>query len=89
MHERILKVVMRYISLYLILGLALSSVCLWLFAGLAKQVLADAPITAIDQELANALHARATPLGTTIYRIVTAFGGSWIIVIAIASVCFF
>ena len=89
MRERIVKVVFRYISFYLIFGLMISSVCLWLFAGLAKQVLANAPITAIDQELANALHARATPLGTTVYRLVTAFGGSWIIVIAIAVGLFF
>lgn len=89
MHDRILKSVLRYISFYLIFGLAVSSVCLWLFAALARQVLAGAPITAIDQELANALHARATPLGTMIYRIVTAFGGSWIIVIAIAVGLFF
>lgn len=84
MREHLRKVVMRYISLYLILGLTISSVCLWLFAGLAKQVLDNAPITAIDQGLANALHARATPIGTTMYRIVTAFGGSGIIAIAIA-----
>ena len=83
MRERIVKVALRYISFYLIFGLTLSSVCLWLFAALAKQVLANAPITAIDHELANALHARATPLGTTVYRIVTAFGGSWIVAIAI------
>lgn len=84
MRDPILKVVLRYVSIYLVAGLALSSACLWLFAALAKQVLAGAPITAIDHELANALHARATPLGTTVYRLVTAFGGSWIIVIAIA-----
>lgn len=89
MGDRIKQTALRYISLYLILGLALSSACLWLFATLAKQVLSGAPITAIDHELANALHARATPLGTTIYRLVTAFGGSWIIVIAIAVGLFF
>lgn len=89
MGDRIKQAALRYISLYLILGLALSSACLWLFATLAKQVLSGAPITAIDHELANALHARATPLGTTIYRLVTAFGGSWIIVIAIAVGLFF
>lgn len=89
MRESIIKAILRYISLYLILGLTLSSICLWLFAALAKQVLANAPITAIDHELANALHARATPLGTTVYRLVTAFGGSWIIVIAIAVGLFF
>lgn len=89
MRETILKTVVRYISIYLILGLVFSSICLWLFAALAKQVLANAPITAIDHELANMLHARATPLGTTVYRLVTAFGGSWIIVIAIAVGLFF
>jgi membrane-associated phospholipid phosphatase len=89
MRDRIIKAVLRYISIYLILGLTISSLCLWLFAALARQVLAGAPITAIDQALANALHARATPLGTAVYRIVTAFGGSWIIVIAIAVGLFF
>lgn len=89
MRETILKTAVRYISIYLILGLVFSSVCLWLFAALAKQVLANAPITAIDHELANMLHARATPLGTTVYRLVTAFGGSWIIVIAIVVGLFF
>lgn len=89
MRDRIVKNVLQYVSIYLVLGLALSSVCLWLFAVLAKQVLANAPITAIDHELANALHARATPFGTTVYRLVTAFGGSWIIVIAIVVGLFF
>lgn len=89
MRDRIVKAALRYISVYLILGLTISSVCLWLFDALARQVLAGAPITAIDHELANALHARATPFGTSLYRIVTAFGGSGIIMVAIAVGLFF
>jgi undecaprenyl-diphosphatase len=89
MRDRIVKNVLQYVSIYLVFGLALSSISLWLFAMLAKQVLANAPITAIDHELANALHARATPFGTTVYRLVTAFGGSWIIVIAVVVGLFF
>jgi membrane-associated phospholipid phosphatase len=89
MRSHILKIVLRYVSLYLIVGLTLSSVCLWLFAELAEEVLEGAPITALDVELANALYLRATPLGTTVYRAVTVFGGSGIVVIGLVMAAVF
>lgn len=83
MTVRIPKTALRYVSLYLIVGLTLSSICLWLFAELAEEVLSGAQITVLDLELANALYTRATPLGTFVFRLVTAFGGVGIIVVGL------
>lgn len=75
---------LQYVSLYLIAGLGLSIICLWLFQELAEEVLSKGPITALDTGLADALYAQSTPFQVGFYRIVTWFGGVGGIAVGIA-----
>ncbi len=72
--------VTRYITLYLIFGIVLSALSLWVFSEIAEELTVEGDrLTHFDTELANALHAEATPLGIQIYLVITWFGseGVW------------
>jgi undecaprenyl-diphosphatase len=47
----------EYLGLHLTIGLLLSLAALWVFAGIAEDVIHHDPITQFDIELANALHS--------------------------------
>ena len=64
----------QYLGLHLTLGLALAAGCLWLFGGLAEDVLTRDPLVRYDREIAAYLHSPATPTLTTFFLLVTAFG---------------
>ena len=64
----------QYLGLHLTLGLALAAGCLWLFGGLAEDVVTGDPIVRIDRSVADYLHASATPPLTAFFLAVTAFG---------------
>src|SRR5829696_5332581 len=64
----------QYLGLHLTLGLLAAAGCLWLFGGLAEDVLTGDPIVRFDWVVDDYLHAHATPPLTTFFLIVTAFG---------------
>ena len=64
----------QYLGLHLTIGLLAAAGCLWLFGGLAEDLLTGDPIVRFDRALDDYLHARATPPLTTFFLIVTAWG---------------
>ena len=64
----------QYLGLHLTLGLALAAGFLWLFGGLAEDVLTNDPLVRYDRAIAAYLHSLATPPLTTFFLIVTALG---------------
>src|ERR671910_806872 len=51
----------QYLGLHLTVGLLAAAGCLWLFGGLAEDLLTGDPIVRFDQALADYLHSLATP----------------------------
>jgi membrane protein DedA with SNARE-associated domain/membrane-associated phospholipid phosphatase len=64
----------QYLGLHLTVGLLAAAGGLWLFGGLAEDLLTGDPIVRFDRALDDYLHAHATPPLTTFFLIVTAFG---------------
>src|SRR5215212_9126711 len=64
----------QYLGLHLTVGLAAAAGCLWLFGGVAEDLLTNDPLVRFDQATAAYLHSLATPPLTTFFLIVTAFG---------------
>jgi membrane-associated phospholipid phosphatase len=64
----------QYLGLHLTVGLLAAAGGLWLFGGLAEDLLTGDPIVRFDRALDDYLHARATPPLTTFFLIVTALG---------------
>jgi membrane-associated phospholipid phosphatase len=48
--------------------------CLWLFGGLAEDLLTNDPLVRFDRAVATYLHSLATPPLTTFFLVITAFG---------------
>jgi membrane protein DedA with SNARE-associated domain/membrane-associated phospholipid phosphatase len=71
----------QYLGLHLTLGLAAAAGCLWLFGGLAEDILTNDPLVRYDRTIADYLHGVATPALTTFFLIVTAFGSIEAVVI--------
>jgi membrane protein DedA with SNARE-associated domain/membrane-associated phospholipid phosphatase len=63
-----------YLGLHLTVGLLVAGGCLWLFGGVAEDVLTGDPLVRFDQTVATTLHEMASPPLTTFFLIVTAFG---------------
>jgi membrane protein DedA with SNARE-associated domain/membrane-associated phospholipid phosphatase len=64
----------QYLGLHLTVGLVAAAGCLWLFGGLAEDVLTGDPIVRFDRATAAYLHSLATPPLTTFFLVVTALG---------------
>jgi membrane protein DedA with SNARE-associated domain/membrane-associated phospholipid phosphatase len=64
----------QYLGLHLTVGLLAAAGSLWLFGGLAEDLLTGDPIVRFDRVLDDYLHSHATPPLTTFFLIVTAFG---------------
>ncbi len=64
----------QYLGLHLTLGLVAAAGCLWLFGGIAEDVLTNDPIVRFDKGVASYLHGAASPTLTTFFLVVTAFG---------------
>ena len=80
----------QYLGLHLTLGLALVAGCLWLFGGLAEDVVTGDSIVRIDRSVADYLHSSATPPLTAFFLVVTAFGSTEaILVLAVLVAAFF
>jgi membrane protein DedA with SNARE-associated domain/membrane-associated phospholipid phosphatase len=63
-----------YLGLNLTLGLGVSFVLLLIFAAIAQSVLSHSAIVRFDLDLAETLHAGATPQGIAFWYLVTRFG---------------
>src|SRR4051794_28142081 len=64
----------QYMGLHLTLGLLAAAGCLWLFGGLAEDLLTNDPLVRFDEAVASTLHQMATPALTKFFLIVTALG---------------
>ncbi len=64
----------QYLGLHLTAGLVAAIGCVWLFGGLAEDLLTNDPIVRVDQAVAATLHDVATPVTTTVFLIITALG---------------
>ena len=64
----------QYLGLHLTVGLAFAAGCLWLFGGLAEDLLTSDPIVRFDQATATYLHNIATPPLTAFFLTITALG---------------
>lgn len=75
--------IMQYVSLHLIIGLAISVICLRVFYELAEEVFTEQEFTRIDAVVAGELHAAATPGATSFFLILTTLGFQVLGVIAL------
>src|SRR5919107_2512557 len=64
----------QYLGLHLTVGLLAAAGGLWLFGGLAEDLLTGDPIVRFDRVVDDYLHTHATPTLTKFLLIVTAFG---------------
>jgi membrane protein DedA with SNARE-associated domain/membrane-associated phospholipid phosphatase len=80
----------QYLGLHLTVGLLAAAGGLWLFGGLAEDVLTGDPLVRFDRVLDAYLHARATPPLTTFFLIVTALGSiETIVLLGVVVAAFF
>jgi undecaprenyl-diphosphatase len=70
----------EYLGLHLTVGLLLSLGALWLFGGIAEDVIHHDPITTFDLTVANLLHEHANPTLTEVAKGVTLLGSPAFIV---------
>jgi membrane protein DedA with SNARE-associated domain/membrane-associated phospholipid phosphatase len=73
----------QYMGLHVTLGLLAASGFLWLFGGVAQDVLAHDPLVQFDQTLATAFHSWATPTATTLFVIISTLGEPVLLVLGI------
>jgi membrane protein DedA with SNARE-associated domain/membrane-associated phospholipid phosphatase len=64
----------EYLGLHLTIGLLVSLVGLWGFAGITEDVIHHDPLTQIDVSLLEWFHRHQTPLGVTIFGAITWLG---------------
>jgi len=80
---RLKEALLAKITLYLLLGLALSVLSLGLFWSVAEDVLEGESILVFDLALANQLHSQATPLSTSFYLVISWFGAQGIVLVGV------
>ena len=66
-------------GLHLTLGLTVSAVFIWIFAGITEDILTVDPFVMVDQWMVNQILYFRSPLATHVMSIVTQFGG-WIVI---------
>jgi undecaprenyl-diphosphatase len=64
----------EYLGLHLTIGLVLSLGALWLFGGIAEDVIHHDPLVRFDLTIADALHRHASPMGVAIAKDVSFLG---------------
>jgi undecaprenyl-diphosphatase len=64
----------QYLGLHLTVGLVAAAGCLWLFGGIAEDILTNDPLVRYDRAIADYLHSVATPPLTLFFLVVTALG---------------
>jgi undecaprenyl-diphosphatase len=80
--------VTEYLGLHLTLGLTLSLGALWLFGGIAEDVIHHDPLTQLDLTIASLLHAHSSPAVVQFAKAITllgspAFIGTWGLALAV------
>ncbi len=77
--------VTQYLSLRLLIGLALCVVCLRLFAELVEEVFTEQEFQRIDLMIATELHSAATPSATRLFEGVTTLGFQvlWLVAVVV------
>lgn len=70
-----------YLGLHLTLGVLFMLAAGFLFGSLADQVLEEESLVRFDLDLAAALHQNASPLEARIFRVVTGFAGTPVLVV--------
>jgi membrane protein DedA with SNARE-associated domain/membrane-associated phospholipid phosphatase len=71
----------EYLGLHLTLGLGLSLGALWLFGGVAEDVIHHDPLTQFDLALAEELHAHASAIGVRVATAISLLGSPGVITI--------
>jgi membrane protein DedA with SNARE-associated domain/membrane-associated phospholipid phosphatase len=64
----------EYLGLHLTIGFGLSLGALWLFGGIAEDIVHHDPLTQFDLTIADAFHRHATPTGVAIAKAVSLLG---------------
>jgi membrane protein DedA with SNARE-associated domain/membrane-associated phospholipid phosphatase len=75
----------EYLGLHLTIGMGLSLGALWLFGGVAEDIIHHDPLTQFDLTIADALHRHASPTGVMIAK-VASFVGSPVFIAALGLV---
>lgn len=76
-------------SLYLLVGFAISAICLMAFAEIAEEVITQDELVHFDQLLADAIYATVSEGQVRAFAIITLFGGQAIVVIAVIGGLYF
>jgi membrane protein DedA with SNARE-associated domain/membrane-associated phospholipid phosphatase len=79
----------QYLGLHVTLGLLVAAGCLWLFGGVAQDVIAHDPLVRFDQSLATTLHSWATPTATTMFVLISDLGEPVVLVLGIVVAVFY
>jgi undecaprenyl-diphosphatase len=79
--KNLFRRLVQHLSIQLLVGLVISLACLGAFSAIAEDVVEKDKLVQVDTEVANALHATATPTSTTLYRIISFIGlpGVWVL----------
>jgi membrane protein DedA with SNARE-associated domain/membrane-associated phospholipid phosphatase len=77
----------EYLGLHLTFGLVLSLGALWLFAGIAEDVIHHDPLTQFDLTVADLLHRHGTPLLIQLAKIVSFLGSPGFVAVWSLVVC--
>ncbi len=68
-----------YLGLSLTVGIVVCIAAVWLFGGIAQDVIAGDPLTVVDVQVAQWLHEHATPALTDLMRCITRLGSGPVI----------
>jgi undecaprenyl-diphosphatase len=79
----------EYLGLHLTVGLLMSAGCLWLFGGLAEDIVHRDPLVRFDQAIATSLHGWATPAATTIFVLITDLGAPVVALLGVIIAIFY
>lgn len=66
----------QYLGLHLTVGLGLAAGCLWLFGGVAEDVVTGDPLVRYDRAIVAYLHSASAPPLTVFFLVVTALGSA-------------
>jgi undecaprenyl-diphosphatase len=83
LRERLNLSLPQTVTLFLVLMFVASLVCMVLFGTIAEELLDNASMVAFDQQLAQALHNRASEGWTSAFALITLFGSQVVFILAL------